>query len=97
MSETGNETVRETDLDSMTDYELLLLSWAQMVAIEMIAPDEEAEAAKSDLVATLMEFGITDVKLKQRDLTHYEISYRQSNEEKSIRFENDEVESIYDL
>lgn len=84
--------------DMITDVELLLLSWAQMMAVEMIVADEETLAAKADITATLhTNFGITDIKLKQRTVEHYVISYRDKKEEKTIQFETDEVESIYDL
>ena len=84
--------------DMISDIELLLLSWAQMMAVEMIVADEETLAAKADITATLQtNFGITDIKLKQRDMEHYVISYRDKKEEKTISFDTDEVESIYDL
>jgi hypothetical protein len=80
------------------DVELLLLSWTQMMAIELIAPDEDSQAAKADLAATLQSrFCITDIVLKERTISHYVVSYREHNKEKTIRFENDDVESIYDL
>jgi hypothetical protein len=98
MNVSEKEHAETIELESLSDLEHLLLSWAQMVAVELIVEDEEAQAAKMELATLLMErFGVTDIKLKQRDMTHYEIGYKQNGEEKSIRFENDEVESIYDL
>jgi hypothetical protein len=80
------------------DVELLLLSWTQMVAVELIVEDEEALAAKAELASMLMsDFGVTDLKLKERTYEFYEVSYREKDEEKSIQFETREVESIYDL
>lgn len=86
------------DPEMRPDVELLLLSWTQMIAVEMIVADEEALAAKADLAAMLMtDFDVTDLKLVQRTYDAYEISYRQRGEEKTIRFDTDEVETIYDL
>jgi hypothetical protein len=80
------------------DVELLLLSWTQMAAVEMIVADEEALAAKADLASMLMtDFGVTDLKVKERTYEFYEVSYREKDEEKVIQFETKEVESIYDL
>ncbi|MGZ4107497.1 MAG: hypothetical protein ACXVP5_03765 [Tumebacillaceae bacterium] len=80
------------------DVELLLLSWTQMVAVELIVEDEEALAAKAELASMLMsDFGVTDLKLKERTYEFYEVSYREKDEEKTIQFETREVESIYDL
>jgi hypothetical protein len=80
------------------DVELLLLSWTQMVAVEMIVEDEEAMSAKSELASMLMtDFGVTDLKVKERTYETYEVSYRERDEEKVIYFETKEVESIYDL
>ena len=84
--------------DMISDIELLLLSWAQMMAVEMIVADEETLAAKADITATLQtNFCITEIKLKQRDNEHYVISYSDKKEAKTISFDTDEVESIYDL
>lgn len=80
------------------DVELLLLSWTQMVAVEMIVEDEEAMSAKSELASMLMtDFGVTDLKVKERTYETYEVSYRERGEEKVIYFDTNEVESIYDL
>lgn len=93
-----SEYLDEFDDEIMPDLDLLLLSWTQMVAIEMIAPDEESQAAKTDLAAKLQtDFGVTDLLLKERTYTHYVVSYREKNKEKTMEFENDEVESIYNL
>lgn len=80
------------------DIELLLLSWTQMVAVELIVADEEALAAKADLAAMLMtDFDVTDLRLLQCTYDFYEVGYREHGEEKTIQFEKDEIESIYDL
>lgn len=93
-----SEHVQEEFLETISDLELLLLSWTQMVAVEMIVADEESQAAKSELASQLLDqFGVTDIRLIQRDLQHYSVAYTQNGETKSIRFETDEVESIYDL
>lgn len=97
MSDQQLDPQQET-VEISPDAELLLLSWTQMVAIELIAPEEEALAAKADLAATLQShFSITDIQLKERTFAHYEVSFREHNKERVIRFEIDEVESIYDL
>ncbi|ASS73954.1 hypothetical protein CIG75_02460 [Tumebacillus algifaecis] len=84
--------------EPIDDIDLLLLSWAQMAAIEMIVADEEAMEAKTDLVALLMtDYDVTDITLIERTYEHYEISFRQGGEVKTVRFDTSEVESIYDL
>jgi hypothetical protein len=86
------------EIKDLPDVDLLLLSWTQMMAVEMIMPDEEAAAAKADLAAILdAQFGITDIRLKERTFEAYEVTYRERDKEKSITFDIDEVESIYDL
>jgi hypothetical protein len=88
----------EQEVVQLPDIELLLLSWTQMAAIEMIVADEEAMAAKTDLSAILMtDFGVTDIALIERTYEHYKVSYRQNGEEKTVQFDTEEVESIYDL
>jgi len=85
-------------LEEINDVELLLLSWTQMMAVEMIMADEEALAAKADLAAILItNYGITDLNVKQRTYEYYDVAYRENGTEKVIRFATDEVESIYDL
>jgi hypothetical protein len=86
------------EIEDPADVDLLLLSWTQMMAVEMIMPDEEAAAAKADLAAILStQFGITDIRIKERTVEVYEISYRERDKEKAIVFDTEEVESIYDL
>jgi hypothetical protein len=86
------------DQETVSDVDLLLLSWTQMVAVEMIAPDEEASAAKSDIAALLLtNYDITDLVMKQRTYEHYVIAYRENGTEKTMQIPIDEVESIYDL
>jgi hypothetical protein len=93
-----SDYVDDLEVEIMPDLDLLLLSWTQMVAIEMIAPDEEAQAAKTDLAAKLStDFGVTDLLLKERTYTHYVVSFREKNRERTMEFENEEVESIYNL
>ncbi|WP_132944144.1 hypothetical protein [Tumebacillus sp. BK434] len=86
------------EVEPVNDIDLLLLSWAQMEAIELIVADEEAAEAKTDLVALLMtDYGVTDIRLVERTYEYYEVGYRQGGEEHTTRFETVEVESIYDL
>ncbi|ARU60410.1 hypothetical protein CBW65_04510 [Tumebacillus avium] len=86
------------EVEPINDIDLLLLSWAQMEAIELIVADEEAAEAKTDLVALLMtDYGVTDIRLIERTYEYYEVGYRQGGEELTMRFETVEVESIYDL
>ncbi|KEO84078.1 hypothetical protein [Tumebacillus flagellatus] len=93
-----SDIVDDFEVEMMPDLDLLLLSWTQMVAIEMIAPDEESQAAKTDLAAKLQtDFGVTDLLLKERTYTHYVVSFREKNREREMEFENEEVESIYNL
>ncbi|GIM46157.1 hypothetical protein DNHGIG_17060 [Collibacillus ludicampi] len=82
----------------MTDYEILLLSWAQMTALEWVIPDEEYAQNRRDIEEKLhKEFGIKDIQLVGRTYDEYAIAFNHKGENKMVRFEAEEVESIYDL
>jgi len=88
----------DLEAEPIDDLELLLLSWAQLTAVELVMADEETLAAKSDLIATLStRFSVTDIHLVERTVAHYVIGFREHNKEKTLQFDSDEVESIYDL
>jgi hypothetical protein len=74
---------------AMTDYELLLLSWAQMCALEWVVPDEEEKL--------LQEYGIQEIQLVGRTYEEYAVAFNHKGENKMVRFDAEEVESIYDL
>lgn len=97
---TDSNDLDHLDLEEepLHDVDLLLLSWTQMAAIEVIVADEEAMEAKTDLTALLMtDYGVTDIALVERTYEHYEVSYVQGGEVKVVRFETSEVESIFEM
>ncbi|UOF91932.1 hypothetical protein LSG31_06745 [Fodinisporobacter ferrooxydans] len=82
----------------MEDFELLLMSWTQLTALEMIDPHDEHVKEKQTIEeALLADFDITSPKLINRTLTVYKVSYSQKEEIHEISFGAEEVESIYDL
>jgi hypothetical protein len=93
-----SQHIEELNTDSIGDIELLLLSWAQLTAVELIVDDEETRAGKMEIVERLHSaYGVTDIVLKNRTFEHYVITYRERNKEREVKFAIDEVESIYDL
>jgi hypothetical protein len=83
---------------AMTDYELLLLSWAQMCALEWVVPDEEYAQNRRDIEEKLLqEYGIQEIQLVGRTYEEYAVAFNHKGENKMVRFDAEEVESIYDL
>ncbi|MFC4765908.1 hypothetical protein [Effusibacillus consociatus] len=82
----------------MQDYEHLLLSWTQLQAIRLIM-GENAEAGSMRVIEQKLkeEYQITEVSLVGRTLDEYAVSFRKNGENKMVRFDADEVESIYDV
>lgn len=82
----------------VNDYELLLFSWAQMYALELVLPSLEYKEQKEKLAEKLQnDHGITEIELAMRTLEEYAISYTQQNENHLVSFDADEIESIYDV
>lgn len=82
----------------MEDFELLLLSWTQLTALEMIDPNDKHVGGKKDLEeALLADFDITSLTLISRTFDTYTIAFEKKGEQQEIIFEANDVESIYDI
>jgi hypothetical protein len=82
----------------MQDFEHLLLSWTQLNAIQLIM-GEGAEASSLRIIEQKLEeeYNITDVRLVGRTLDEYAVAYSKEGQNEMIRFDAEEVESIYDI
>lgn len=82
----------------MNDYEILLLSWAQMTALEFIDTHEEYASNRRQIEEKLLtEFDVKEIQLVGRTYDEYAVAFQHQGENKMIRFSAEEVESIYDL
>lgn len=82
----------------MDDHEILLLSWTQLTAMEMIDPSERHKQDKYQIEeALLADFDITNPQLISRSFDTYKVSYERRGETDEVTFETDDVESIYDI
>lgn len=82
----------------MEDYELLLLSWTQLVAIRLVM-GEDAESGSLRVIEDKLRdgFNITHPQLVGRTYDEYAVAFTMNGENQMIRFDADEVESIYDI
>ncbi|WP_018131486.1 hypothetical protein [Effusibacillus pohliae] len=82
----------------MEDHELLLLSWTQLIAIQLIM-GEDAQSSSLRLLEEKLrnEYNVTEIQLVGRTYDEYAVAFRKDGENQMIRFDVDEVESIYDL
>lgn len=81
----------------MNDTELLLLGWAQMVALEFLSAESEYLIAKQQIESALnKQFGVTDISLTSRMLDVYRVVYTMNGDTKEAVFEADDVESIFE-
>lgn len=80
------------------DYEHLLLSWAQLTAIQIVM-GEDAEASSLRLIEDklLKEYKISGIRLVGRTYDEYAVAFNKDGENQMVRFDADEVESIYDV
>jgi hypothetical protein len=82
----------------MEDFEILLLSWTQLTAMELIDPDARFQRDKKQIEETLLaDFDVSNPKLISRSFDTYKVSYQRKGETKEITFEAEDVESIYDV
>jgi hypothetical protein len=82
----------------MEDFEILLLSWTQLTAMELIDPDARFQRDKKQIEETLLaDFDVSNPKLISRSFDTYKVSYQRKGEPKEITFEAEDVESIYDV
>lgn len=82
----------------MEDLELLLLSWTQLTAVQLVMGEEhDTESLRLIESKLAAEFKVTDVQLVGRTYEEYAIAYQQKGDNHIIRFDADEVESIYDI
>lgn len=82
----------------MNDYEILLLSWAQLTALQLVMGDEhDIESLRLIENKLEAEYDITEINLVGRTYETYTISFQKDGEVQLIRFDADEVDSIYDL
>lgn len=80
----------------MNDYEILLLSWAQLKALALMGePDESAIRELEKKLSN--EYEITDISLVGRTYNEYAVAFSKDGDNQLVRFESEEVESIYDL
>jgi hypothetical protein len=82
----------------MEDFELLLLSWTQLTAVQMVLGDNhDTESLRLIEDKLEDEHGVTDIQLVGRTYDEYTIAFSNKGENQLIRFDADEVESIYDI
>jgi hypothetical protein len=82
----------------MDDHEILLLSWTQLTAMEMLDPDERHKQDKIQIEETLLaDFDITNPQLVSRSFGTYKVLYNRKGETEEISFDTEDVESIYDI
>ncbi|BCJ87294.1 hypothetical protein [Effusibacillus dendaii] len=82
----------------MMDFELLLLSWTQLTALQMILGDTSETASLRTIEEKLRDsFEISNIQLVGRTLDEYAVAFTKGQEKQIIRFDTEEVESIYDV
>lgn len=82
----------------LDDFEHLLLSWSQLTALQLVmGEDTETDSLRLIEDRLQSEYQITAVRLVGRTLDEYAVAYQKNGENQMIRFDSDEVESIYDI
>lgn len=82
----------------MEDLELLLLSWTQLTAVQLVMGDEHGTESLRLIENKLAdEHKVTEISLVGRTYDEYAIAYQKNGENLMIRFDSDDVESIYDI
>ncbi|MDB5085085.1 MAG: hypothetical protein JWN30_1971 [Bacilli bacterium] len=82
----------------MEDHELLLLTWAQLYALELVMPTVEYREQKREIERRLIDqYQISAIQLVGRTVDDYAVGYIQNGDNHIVRFDTDDVESIYEL
>jgi hypothetical protein len=81
----------------MQDYEILLLSWTQLTALKLMGETDETGALRVLEDKLSNEYKITDISLVGRTYNEYTVGFSKDGENQLVRFDAEEVESIYDL
>jgi hypothetical protein len=91
-------TIAEERMMDMRDFEHLLLSWTQLTAIQLVM-GENAESSSLRMLEEKLydDFQINEIRLVGRTLEEYAVAFRKNGENQMIRFDAEDVESIYDV